>query len=135
MPGVSDLPLYHNAEVSISAWKDKLQDAKTEERRQKCIDKLRKWNAILIAVKAGYVRPPKPSRPKAPKPPPLPKPPKEKKVKVPKPPREKKVKEPRVRVPKPPRTTRPPPPPKLPKPVALPAAVIANWVPAPLRWD
>lgn len=125
MTGVSDLPLYHNAQVSIAAWKDKLQDAKSLLRRQKCLDKLRKWEAILVAVRNGFVSPPRPSRAKAPKPPPLPKAPKkvrEKKVKAPKPPKPAKI----------PRTTRPPPPPKMPKP---PADAIANWVPAPLRWD
>lgn len=124
---MSDDPLYHNAQVSIAAWKDKLQDAKTEERRQKCLAKLDKWNGIMAAVRGGYPIPPRPSQSKAPKPPPLPKPPKEKKVKEPKP---KKVKEP-----KPPRTTRPPRPEKLPKPVLPPTFSVANWVPTPLCWD
>jgi hypothetical protein len=125
MPSIGDLPLYHNAEVSIAAWKDKLQDAKTVERRQKCLAKLAKWEAIMAAVKKGYVRPPKPSRPVVTKPPPLPKPPKpvkEKKVKQPKPPKP----------PKQPKSIRAPAPPRMP---SVPVVQPTMWVPAPLRWD
>lgn len=110
MPSMSTMPEYHNARVSIAHWKAKTRQATSEERMQKCIAKLGKWEGILANLQQYR------HRAKAR----VPKPPKPAKVVVPKPPKPVKVAPTRV---------------DRPQPVVLPVAPPAKWVPTPLCWD